>query len=402
MPSRRPSERRSSLNGTARRRRAREGNVAILTTLLLTVIMAFVALSFDVGNLYHVRTEVQSGVDAAALAGAAALDGTPGGMVRASDLAIHFGALQHVYKGSMAAGAINVSFGSWDFTMHKLMPPPADRSLVNAVKVEYTEPSVSLPFAAALGKASLPVYTSAVAVGGGPIDNGCSFPMVLPDCAVQAAAANDTCSACLRMGPANADNIAWTSFDNSNGLQAIADVVSSACFENGVPAINADGQCERECCADDACGTRSTVNEGVKLNNGNFFNNNGPCGLIVQLINRDGAQNPKKFTVKVPVLKTNGGGSCGAAKLSGNGNEVSGFTLVDIYGVSCGQGANALHADAPMPNPPDCGQPPPPANRYLIASLHRNAANNGCDDQPSHEHAGGGFFGVRGEPRLVE
>ena len=54
-------------------RRRLRGNVALLTALMITMLVAFVALSFDVGNLYRVRTETQSGLDAAALAGASRL-----------------------------------------------------------------------------------------------------------------------------------------------------------------------------------------------------------------------------------------------------------------------------------------------------------------------------------------
>src|SRR3954471_5495148 len=88
--------------GTRPSRRAREGNVAIVTTLMLTVMMGFVALSFDIGNVYRVRTESQSAVDSAALAGASALDGTGAGIDAAKKRAIDFGNLHHSYDGNVA------------------------------------------------------------------------------------------------------------------------------------------------------------------------------------------------------------------------------------------------------------------------------------------------------------
>src|SRR5262245_12795135 len=93
-----------SSNGSkaTRRRRAREGNVAIVTTLMLTVMMGFVALSFDIGNVYRVRTESQSATDSAALAGAAWLDGTSDGITAAKDKAVAFANIHYAYNGNVA------------------------------------------------------------------------------------------------------------------------------------------------------------------------------------------------------------------------------------------------------------------------------------------------------------
>jgi hypothetical protein len=241
---------------------------------------------------------------------------------------------------------------------------------------------------------------SAIAIGGGPADNACTFPMVLPDCAVANAALDDTCSMCLKMGPANQDNVGWTSFGNGNDPNDIATAIAVACFANGLPSVNANGECTGP------CSNNSQVQKQLQLNGGNFFNSNNskknpsPCEVIVQILNRDGAAKP--FTVKVPVVDTGVTASnCGAATLNGNGNTISGFTLVDIYEASCGQGPNAVSAKATIPNPPDCGSPVP-GNNYLRVSLHKDPVTNTCDSHPTHDHAGGGFFGVSGEPRLVQ
>src|SRR5436190_18278597 len=99
---------------TSRRARAREGNVAMLTALMLVVIMAFVSLSFDVGNYYRVRTEDQSAVDSAALAGASALDGTNAGINAAKARAIDFGDRHYAYNGNVAMVNGDIVPGNWD------------------------------------------------------------------------------------------------------------------------------------------------------------------------------------------------------------------------------------------------------------------------------------------------
>jgi Flp pilus assembly protein TadG len=366
---------------------------------MLVMMMGFVALSFDVGNLYHVRTEIQSGVDAAALAGASALDGTAAGGTAAIARAVAYGQKQHVYKNdNMPLADSNVVLGTWNFDNNTFTAGTADWTQVNAVQVNYTEPSVSLPFAAVVGKTSLPVTTLGAAVGGGPADDACGFPMVVPDCAVEAAAANDTCSVCMQMASAQNDNFGWTSFGNSNGVPAIAAAVQSACFTNGVPNVDANGQCSG------ACTNKLNLNQGVQINGGNIFNNNpnDPCSLMVQLINRNGASNPQPFTVEVPVVHLDAkGGACTRANINGQSNPIVGFTLIDVYAVYCGNGKNAPWADSQ----PGYGRPcNAPANRTVFASLHREL-NNGswtCATTPTNDHAGGKNWGVSAEPRLVQ
>src|SRR5262249_39087145 len=99
-----------------RARRRREGNVAILTVLMLAMIMGFVALSFDIGNVYGVRTEDQPAVDSAALAGAARLNGLSSGVTGAKDQAVKFANLHYAYDGKVALTNSDVVPGIWDFT----------------------------------------------------------------------------------------------------------------------------------------------------------------------------------------------------------------------------------------------------------------------------------------------
>ncbi|MEO6726290.1 MAG: pilus assembly protein TadG-related protein [Blastocatellia bacterium] len=54
-------------------RRHQRGSIMLLTTLLITVMIGMLALSIDVGFAYSSRNQLQNGIDAAALAAAAAL-----------------------------------------------------------------------------------------------------------------------------------------------------------------------------------------------------------------------------------------------------------------------------------------------------------------------------------------
>lgn len=73
-------------SGTRGRRR---GVVLILFALSILVIFGFIGLAFDLGRLYIVRNEAQGYCDAAALAAASLLDGTPGGITAALNAALN-------------------------------------------------------------------------------------------------------------------------------------------------------------------------------------------------------------------------------------------------------------------------------------------------------------------------
>jgi hypothetical protein len=384
----------SARSRSARRKRAREGNVAILTALMLTLMTAFVALSFDIGNLYHVRTEVQSGVDAAALAGASALDGTANGKALAEWQAIEFGKKNRVYnKSQMPLSSSDLKFGHWDFETKHFDEDKTGTNFgsMNALRVKYTEPVVSLPFAAVMGQPSAPVMTYATAVGGGPADAECGFPMVIPQCALTNADVNGLCQYCMQMQDNNNDTIGWTGFDKPANKNNIYDAIAAACLDvNGNVAINKKGECDGQCIRRD----RVQQQDGIQVQNGNLVNTGKGsfCELIKTIINRDGT--PKPFTVTVPVIDAGGAGNCGGAQLSGTKSLV-GYAQLDIFSAKCGNAdgnpANATPAN--LPGGLQCN--PPPSQKYFTGMLH-------CTNAPTGDHAGGVFNGVSGQPRLVE
>jgi Flp pilus assembly protein TadG len=49
-------------------RRARRGNVVVLSAVLMVAMMAMIAFAVDLGYLYNARTEMQRAADASAIA----------------------------------------------------------------------------------------------------------------------------------------------------------------------------------------------------------------------------------------------------------------------------------------------------------------------------------------------
>ena len=49
--------------------RNQKGGVAVIVALMLPVLLGFIGLAFDIGNLYCIRTQMQNAVDAAVCGG---------------------------------------------------------------------------------------------------------------------------------------------------------------------------------------------------------------------------------------------------------------------------------------------------------------------------------------------
>lgn len=86
------------------RRQHQRGAIAIMFAFSLIVLFGIMGLALDLGRLYVVRTELQNAADAAALAGALALDQTQPGVIKARDAAKAIG-LQHKTKFSFGGNA---------------------------------------------------------------------------------------------------------------------------------------------------------------------------------------------------------------------------------------------------------------------------------------------------------
>jgi hypothetical protein len=371
--------------------------VIILVVLTLGVVMAMLAFAIDVPNMYRVQTELRASVDSAALAGASGLDGTVSGITLASTRAVAFADKHYAYDADVALDSADVQAGVWDFQTDTFTAysNAIDASNVNAVKVTHRIAAVSLPFGAVMGTASNQVEVDAIAVGGGPYQADCGFPLVVPDCALDTADTHGTCDFCMIMQSANTDNGAWTSFAGSIGGPQIFDAVSDACTDGkgNILVDAATGECQG------TCSNSPTVDEGIKVQGGNLLNKgaNSFCELIQDILNRDGA--PKPFTVTAPVVATGlSAGDCTSANLN-NTLDVAGYATLDVFGARCGNGDDPVVATLPNVSvDPNCDVP---SGKFVLISLHRDE-NGKCESKPSDVAGGGGFYGTDARPRLVQ
>ena len=86
------------------------GAVAIMVGLTLVILVGMLALVVDLGHAYLVKTGLQNGADASALAGAVELDGTAAGVVRAKNRAIAM-ARQNQYVFDNPVGTADADAG---------------------------------------------------------------------------------------------------------------------------------------------------------------------------------------------------------------------------------------------------------------------------------------------------
>lgn len=87
LAGRHPSACAAPLGGLPRLFRNRQGGVAIYAAFAFMLLGGFGVLTLDYGRIVALRAQMQSAADAASLAGATQLDGTPGARLRASALA---------------------------------------------------------------------------------------------------------------------------------------------------------------------------------------------------------------------------------------------------------------------------------------------------------------------------
>lgn len=157
----------------------RRGQIVVFTAVLLSVVLALLALSIDVGYLYTVRSELQRTADAAAIAGAWELfdrDGKAGSQTastltsRAQSKAVQFASLNPVANQAPSLASDDVVVGyiaNPSNPSDPLLPTPAGL-LPNAVQVRVQRTSqqngtVPLFFARAMGLAESSLQAQATA-----------------------------------------------------------------------------------------------------------------------------------------------------------------------------------------------------------------------------------------------
>jgi Flp pilus assembly protein TadG len=150
------------------------GALALVTGLVMTVLMGFAALAFDLSHLYTVRTELQRVVDAAARAGARGL--RPAALPLLTDppsdpncangaahaLEVATNAFNKVDTSVVNATDVTVDVGQWNYTTHTFA---AGCTLsVNGVRVTAVRRDISLFFASILGRGPVTETATSTAV----------------------------------------------------------------------------------------------------------------------------------------------------------------------------------------------------------------------------------------------
>ena len=197
----------------------RRGGVAIFVALVLVVLLAFVALVVDLGYVSVVHAQLQAGADAAALAGAARLDGTARGLVEAQETALGVG-LSNEANGEPLDLQSNVDnlpdggivLGHWDADAEAFTPSmnPAE---VDAVQVQVSTNDLAALFAqVAFGRDRLSAAARAIAWAGGSQGAGkvpYYLPFGLPSCFWDEHSSEELMDMEFVLSPAGADNTGW-------------------------------------------------------------------------------------------------------------------------------------------------------------------------------------------------
>ena len=374
---------RTSADCARRRQRRRTGNVAMMTALMLTLMLGFAALAVDVSNKYRVRTESQSAVDAAALAGARELRGTAQAITTAQAQARVIGEQHYAYQANVKVPDSDIMVGRWDANLHDVVA--ATPALSNAVKVTHTEPAVAHPFASALtGTTASTVAAHAVALGGGPGVAACGFPLALASCTLEGGAGGNNCGGCMKMASAPQDNVGWANFDGNTSVPAVSDALKAACFaaDGKTPLLDANGRCLGSCAKQPKAGV-----DEMQLGNGNNFTKNPDqfCEMLKSLLR---ASPTRTVRVQLPVFQS---GSAGACNPQFSGHELAvGFAEVEFLGAKC----NKNDPDPVDPGYIPAGCDKAKADHYMIAQIMCGTTM----DAPG----GGGYFGVAARPVLID
>ena len=169
------------------------GVVSILAALLLPLLLGFGAFAIDLPNMWSIRSQMQTAVDAAAMAGARYLGegGTPNWSTAITQA-------QSMLNSNPVAGVrltqATIQVGYWDTTnAHaglQLLPMTPAKTDIPAIQVSLSQSigqnngEVKTIFANFLGIASLPVSVRAVSARAGAATMGANvlFPLAIPKC----------------------------------------------------------------------------------------------------------------------------------------------------------------------------------------------------------------------------
>ena len=120
-------------------RQSQRGFVLIVTSIAITILLAFAALGIDIGRMYVIRAELQSFTDAAALGAAIELDGTDSGLANARAGAQRLATGPHAMQwdlGTRPITNIATTFSADSKTWQAQPKPSGDSRFVRVVATE--------------------------------------------------------------------------------------------------------------------------------------------------------------------------------------------------------------------------------------------------------------------------
>jgi hypothetical protein len=160
-------------------RRDRRGAISVVTALTLVMLLGFVGLAIDTGRMLAIRTELQTAVDACALAGALELNGQADATDRALSAATFLAAANrnNFQSATTALTSSQITFSTVPGGPF-LTSGGLSGSAARYVRCAADLPGVATYFLSAIGIRTMPTKASAVA-GVQPAQAVCSIPMAL-------------------------------------------------------------------------------------------------------------------------------------------------------------------------------------------------------------------------------
>lgn len=121
------------------------GTIVVTLALLMFLLLGFMGLALDFGHLFVIRTELQTSVDACALAAAEELNGLPDALTRANNAGIAAGNANNVdlqsanWSGQPNITAVDISFLEADHTT------PGTSASARFVRCSHTQSGTDTP-----------------------------------------------------------------------------------------------------------------------------------------------------------------------------------------------------------------------------------------------------------------
>lgn len=157
----------------------RRGAISVITAVSLVMLLGFVGLAVDLGRMFVVRTELQSAVDACALAAALELNGQSDAPLRAQ-LTGQFLAAQNLSNFQSVATVLTGDKITFSASINGpfLAAGSISGATARFVRCAENQSGLTTYFLSAIGISTLPLQAQAVA-GVQPSQSVCSIPMAL-------------------------------------------------------------------------------------------------------------------------------------------------------------------------------------------------------------------------------